>query len=196
MTSEVIRAVRGWALGNPFGRGELEETPSLKCPCTYTKPYLHSLVMREVHWPGPIAQLPENLQNPLHKKDFWSKHLPGFGQYSVTRVSVSNPYVVHVAGFYSYQPAHIERMGQWSECDVLGVVTLFGDIVVHERGYRSSGLRIDKLWVLDSESYRRPPQRVQSFLEETYRCDVVILRRGSMEGFVDWVEKEEVRSLL
>jgi len=84
-------------------------------------------------------------------------------------------------------------MGNWEHVHVLGIVSCFGDMVVHERGFRSDIVRIDRLWVVRSENIRFGKARLKSFLETTYQCPVTLLKRT--EGFTDWVKGENIEQL-
>jgi hypothetical protein len=72
-------------------------------------------------------------------------------------------------------------------------VSCFGDIAIHERGFRSDILRIDRLWVVRSENIRFGKARLQSFLERTYDCPVTLLQKT--KGFTEWVKGENIEEL-
>ena len=99
-------------------------------------------------------------------------------------------------GFYCYVPRHIERMANWEHVHVLGIVSLFGKIAVHERGYRADCVRIDHLWVLRSENVRFPHDKLQTFLEDTYQCGVTMLKTGTTDSFVEWLKKEDIENIV
>lgn len=196
-------AIRGWSLGSPIPMMRRREEPWLKCDCTYLEPYLHSLVVEWFHWPGPFIRNPTSLKEAVQMAEdrgldpattrshlvhsaIWTKA----GQWSWDMDESD------YAGFYSYKPSHIERMGKWDEVDVLGVVDLGGIVYEHERGYRAEKVLIEKLWVLWESSRRFPQERLQAHLEDTYRCEVVMLQKKLYEGFADWLKKEEVENLL
>jgi hypothetical protein len=84
-------------------------------------------------------------------------------------------------------------MGNWEHVHVLGIVSCFGDIAIHERGFRSDILRIDRLWVVRSENIRFGKARLQSFLERTYDCPVTLLQKT--KGFTEWVKGENIEEL-
>lgn len=204
------RALRGWTLGNPFAQHEKEGKPWRRCECSYVSPYLHSLVVKWFHWDGPIMRLPDTREKAVEmvkeqgleprelideraRRDNVIRHQEG---HWLWRMDQGDHAYHGGGGYYSYNPPHISRMGRWEQVGVLGVVTLFGEIAVHERGYRSEGVRIDKLWVLQEASVRRSARQTQRHLEETYRCDVVMLKKMLYEGFQDWLEREDVENLL
>lgn len=212
---EVIRSVRGWSLGNPipltYRKRKVRDYGyrHLMCGCDFKHPYLHSLVIQWFHWDGPISRHPKKPQEAVQ----WCEDM-GFPNPKLPSVqaryprTVRPPVVVNAegtwhwsiehraGGYFSYNPPHIERMGKWEECDVLGVVTLFGDIAVHERGFRSEGLRIEKLWVMKEAQLKHRQSTLRGFLEDTYRCDVVFLEKLNFSGFKDWFKKEDVENLL
>lgn len=213
------RALRGWILGNPFAQYEKEDKPWRRCDCDYHAPYLHSLIVRWLHWPKPIMRLPESEEEAAERireqgltpgfagragREFVTGLYSGEGPSIITheegmwmwQMTSSPRSRRNGAGYYSYNPAHIERMGNWDQVGVIGVVTLFGEIAVHERGYRSEGVRIDRLWVLQEASVFRPSDRIQTHLEKTYRCEVTMLRKKLYDGFRDWLVREDVENLL
>lgn len=208
---DTIRSVRGWSLGNPIPITIRKKRPGnhLMCDCGYRTPYLHSLIVSWFHWDGPIARHPDSLSEAvmMAKKMGFSKVEPRktvdyHKREESPPVIYTNEgrwcwHISHGAGgYFSYNPPHIERMGKWEECDVLGVVTLFGDIAVHARGYRSQNLKIEKLWVLKEAQMRHPESDLKAFLEETYRCEVIFLQKDTFTGFKDWFKKEDVANLL
>ncbi|MCP4902588.1 MAG: hypothetical protein GY906_36960 [bacterium] len=101
-----------------------------------------------------------------------------------------------VGGIYSYKPESIHRMGNWESVGALGVLSLFGTVMEHERGYRSDICRIDKLWILRAENLRFSFERIQSFYERTYECPVKILKAGVSDSFVTWLKKEKIEKLI
>ena len=208
------RAVRGWCLGSQLPmrirNAMKEEGPD--CECTYSRPFLHSLVLTHCHWDSPVMRNEpgecRRLSVPAHsirRWDAWATGSSYVRQCCVggcgdcvppahmyedpDRVTSGSPH----GGYYSYLPAHIERMGNWEHVHVLGIVSCFGDLVIHERGYRSDIIRIDRLWVVRSENVRFSPARLQSFLERTYDCPVTLLKRTA--GFTDWVKGENIEEL-
>jgi hypothetical protein len=105
---------------------------------------------------------------------------------------MGNEYGSIYGGYYSYNPAHIKRMARWDHVHVLGVVSLFGDIAVHDHGFRSDIVRIDHLWVLRAENVRFPHGKLEAFLGNTYQCGVTMLQSGAADSFVEWLEKEDI----
>lgn len=191
-----IRSIRGWCLGNQNKMVDRRTQRSLgrDCPCTYSKPYLHSLTKTWAHWSGPVwnnLTLPESDTSSLWCDSHQDCRLLFGGDTACTTKCPG-----HWGGIYSYKPEFIERMGNWDHVHVLGVVTNFGRVKVHERGYRSDHMRIDRLWVLRSENVRFPLKKLQQFLETTYQADVIMLKAGIVDSFVTWLKKENVESLL
>lgn len=87
-------------------------------------------------------------------------------------------------------------MARWEHVHVLGIVSLFGKIAIHERGYRADCVRIDHLWVLRSENVRFPHGKLQDFLETTYDCGVTMLKTGIADSFVEWLKKEDIETIV
>ena len=198
------RSIRGWCLGNqaPMKIRRALRERGLDCECNYRKPFLHSLVVIEYHWDGPVASNTPGECIKLSKQrrmcpiggcvecaaDQRVEGVAGaFGQHSYGRL---------YGGFYSYNPQHIKRMGRWEHVHVLGIVSLFGDIAIHEHGFRSDVVRIDHLWVLRSENVRFAHGKLQSFLEDTYQCGVTMLKSGAADSFVDWLQKENIEEIV
>lgn len=180
------RAIRGWCLGCQIHmkvRNAMKEK-GIDCECTYRKPYLHSLTIVDYHWGSPIER---NRPGRTERQ--------GLTWCSVAGCAACDYNCPH-GGFYCYQPAHIERMAKWSHVHVLGIVSLFGKIAVHEMGYRADCVRIDHLWVLRSENVRFPHGKLQTFLEDTYQCGVTLLKTGIADSFVEWLKKEEIETIV
>lgn len=195
------KALRGWALGNPIPMWRRRKDPWLECNCTYLEPHLHSLVVEWFHWPGPFIRNPTSTEEAIRMARDRGFSPKSTSRYSSTVITEAGAWMWNMegsdtAGFYSYKPACIERMGRWKEVDVLGVVDLGGLVIEHDRGYRSEKMLIEKLWVLWESSRRFPKERLHNHLEETYRCDVVMLQKKLYEGFADWLKREEVENLL
>lgn len=209
------RGVRGWCLGSqiPMRIRTAMREEGTDCECTYSRPYLHSLVLTYSHWHGPVmSNTPgecRRITTPAHALRRWDSYATG--QPFVRECCVGGcgdcvpparyfddpshrPVGSAHGGYYSYLPRHIERMGNWEHVHVLGIVSCFGDVVVHERGFRSDIIRIDRLWVVRSENIRFGKARLQSFLEDTYQCPVTLLKHTS--GFTEWVKGENIESLI
>lgn len=183
------RAIRGWCLGCQIHmkvRRKMREH-ELDCECNYRQPYLHSLTVVDYHWPGPIVK--NTRCEEIYTKDrrLVSRHC---------LVAGCNRCDGEIGGFYCYVPEHIERMGNWEHVHVLGIVSLFGKIAVHERGYRADCVRIDHLWVLRAENVRFPHGKLQSFLEDTYQCGVTMLKTGAADSFIEWLKKENIETII
>lgn len=166
----------------------------LDCECNYRKPYLHSLVMIECHWDRPVMS---NTPERCVKLSMNRRLCPTTGCPECMR----NPHTEHAygyryGGYYSYNPQHIKRMGRWDHVHVLGIVSLFGNIVVHDHGFRSDIVRLDHLWVLRSENVRFAHGKLQSFLEDTYQCGVTMLKSGIADSFVEWLQKENIEEIV
>jgi hypothetical protein len=99
-------------------------------------------------------------------------------------------------GFYSYHPKDIERMSRWEYCRILGVVSPFGLVAEHEKGYRSDVIRIDCLWVLRMDNLRYGSDWVTNWLSRTYECPVTIVDRSRTDSFIEWLKNESVENLV
>lgn len=179
------RAIRGWCLGfqAPMRMRRAMREKGWDCECNYHRPYLHSLSLIDYHWSGPVeANVGDCRRSERHP----------FCSVTPCRGCIRP----HTGGFYSYNPRHIKRMARWEHVHVLGVVSLFGDIAIHEHGYRSDVVRIDHLWVLRSENVRFPHGRLESFLEDTYHCGVTMLKSGAADSFTEWLQKEEIEEIV
>lgn len=186
------RAIRGWCLGCqiPMNVRRGLRAMDLDCECNYRKPYLHSLTVVDYHWDSPIAKN-EPGRREMRSPDgrLMSSHCSVAGcEYCLFQCTVG--------GFYCYVPRYIERMGNWDHVHVLGIVSLFGKIVIHERGYRADCVRIDHLWVLRSENVRFPHGKLRSFLEDTYQCGVTMLKTGAADSFIEWLKKEDIETIV
>lgn len=198
------RGVRGWCLGSqiPMRIRNAMKSEGTDCDCSYSRPYLHSLVMTFRHWDGPVMRnepdVCQRLRIPSGVQRHWDKWATGTTGMRNCPVrgcpDCRRAWSTGRGGWYSYHPAHIERMGNWDDVHVLGVVSCFGDIAIHRRGYRSDIVRIDQLWVLRSGNLRYNSQKLQSFLEDTYECPVKLLKRT--RGFTEWVKGENIDRLV
>ena len=192
------RAIRGWTLGNKINMDirRSHREMGVDCKCTFTKPYLHSLTIEDYCWTGPV------MKNERGKVEKLAMHTAvplgracDFAGLSYER----QMYMMGtetVGGFYSYRPEHIERMARWEYVDVLGIISLYDDIAVHENGYRSNTVRIDALWVVRIGQIGLSRRRVQRWLEDTYECPATVLPQGVVNGFVEWMKRESIEALV
>lgn len=179
-----VRAVRGWHIGSPLFMWErkIDREHGEDCDCRYSTPYLHSLTVIDYHWSGPVmVNEPRVLRGQKHM------HVP---------LCCTDEGFYQAGGFYSYHPEHIERMSRWEKVRVLGVVSPFGLVAEHERGYRSDGIRIDCLWILRMEELRYTAKKLVGFLERAYQCPVMNVDRSRCDSFVDWLKSESVENLV
>ena len=186
------RAIRGWCLGCqiPMKVRRGLKVHDLDCEFTYRTPYLHSLTVTDYHWTSPIER-----NDPGREE----RYAPSGSLLSSHCSLAGCDYCNHncsVGGFYCYVPEYIERMGNWEHVHVLGIVSLFGKIAIHERGYRADCVRIDHLWVLRTENVRFPHGKLQVFLEDTYQCGVTMLKTGAADSFIEWLKKEDITTIV
>jgi len=195
------RAIRGWTLGNKINMDirRQHRARGVDCGCTFTKPFLHSLTIEDYCWTEPVmrnkrgevVQLAQHVAVPLGKAD-------DFGDVSKAdyHTQMWSFGTESIGGFYSYNPPHIERMARWEFVDVLGIISLYDEIAIHENGYRSNTVRIDALWVIRVGQIGLSRRRVQRWLEGTYECPAVVLPEGVVNGFKEWMKRESIETLV
>lgn len=153
-----IPAVRAWWLYNPSGDD----------PPYGPQPILRSSVTRYVY-PGPVCR---------------NEAPPKPGVVTGTAESERDPEV----GFFAfkirdeqvaqYLRGYMQAMGKGPNGiyrlvpKAFGRVSLFGEVRVHERGFRAEGIRIDHLWIARPEGAQAPWETILDGVRDRYQCPV------------------------
>jgi len=181
----VIRAIRGWSFFNPHPM-HVQRQQGWRCDCNYRRVYLHSPVYGELHWPGPF------MKNTGPTSFRYLDPISRMGRLKGSPDGNTGNF----GGFYSYRPEYADNMGRWDEIDVIGIVRLFYDVAIHEFGYRSDGILIEALWVLEPFGWRLRPEKIRQQLEDTYECFVHLLPRDQCQGFKRWILREDFKTII